>query len=115
MTGPADGNWRDGSFPEKLSEREHKYRIHRRKVTALLSQEGSVIAAAITRGVVPKSKKFGLGTTPALPATTTSSLLLGRHGSRGGTRRKHANHCCTILLASFFGLVVGDWFFFAQA
>src|SRR5437763_13762979 len=44
-------------------------------MTALLSQEGSVIAAAITRGVVPKPPccKVRFGTTPALRATPPDS------------------------------------------
>ena len=40
---------------------------------ALLSQEGSGIAKRIPRGVVPKLKRFGLGTTPALRATPPDS------------------------------------------
>jgi len=40
---------------------------------ALLSQEGSGIAKRIPRGVVPKPKRFGLGTTPALRATPPDS------------------------------------------
>jgi hypothetical protein len=40
---------------------------------ALLSQEGSGIAKRIPRGVVPKLKRFVLGTTPALRATPPDS------------------------------------------
>ena len=40
---------------------------------ALLSQEGSGIAKRIPRGVVPKLKCFGFGTTPALRATPPDS------------------------------------------
>src|SRR5712671_3024911 len=59
---------------------------------ALLSQEGSGIAKRIPRGVVPSTKCFGFGTTPALRATPKSldgcakSLKVSRcraHASRG--------------------------------
>jgi hypothetical protein len=55
---------------------------------ALLSQEGSGIAKRIPRGVVPKPKRDGIGTTPALRAT-----LLTQEGS-----------CVSPLLLSFYDL-----------
>jgi hypothetical protein len=41
--------------------------------TALLSQEGSGIAKRIPRGVVPITKRFGLGTTPRKISTASRS------------------------------------------
>jgi len=40
---------------------------------ALLSEEGSEIAKRISRGVVPRPKGYGFGTTPALRATPPDS------------------------------------------